>query len=959
MSTTTTPPPARFDAAAIADFLIAVHHHPGDLALMALRPRGTKGAPLHARFTDPDAATKWAAARDREGSAGVYLRATNLAPGVEIDGRGSEADSAALGYLWADLDYGTEGHKAGTPTAKRQSLPLPPDAETVLQLIDGLPEPTAITHSGGGLYPYWVLSEPLDLTTETGRALAAKLSTGWQAMIKHRATQLGYEYGAGVGDLARVLRLPGTVNRKTDNPRPCYLVHADGPTYDGDALQVILSTWQAEQAAAAAATEAAEETARRVERHYPDKAMSTERRDSVLDVLASSCTWPELMAAAGWTDAGYVDSQTLHAFIRPGGSGSVSVKVLHDYPLALKVWSENAGIPTDTAHSMGSAFAWLHYGGDLAAAARALEAGTGPGVEDLPGHVLEALAEHAKTKRATPRGDDDEDDDGTQAGRWTENALSERAAVEALSDFRWTAAAGWLRWDGTKWNDECTDAEAQGAVRQWARQVMRDVLTDPRTPKETKKAARIALGSGKGINAITSLSRSQVLADFAQFDTDPDILVCPNGVLDLRTGELMPHSRDRLVTKCAGVDYVPGARSDDWEKALSSLRPDAREWMQAKWGQAVTGHPADDDVMPVLQGGGSNGKSSVLGPINAAMGSYADTVSDSLLLAENSAHPTDFMDLKGLRLAYVEELPDRHMNTTRLKKLVGTEYLKARKMRADFVSFKVTHSFVCTSNFEPGIDDTDGGTWRRLALVVFPFRYLPTGEDLEGKNDRRGDRGLRERVKGTESLQACLAWLVEGARAWYAANRETPAPPQSVRDDTRAWRRKTDALMAYADDNLIADPGSVIPTRVLLDHFNGWLQETRRQHAWSDRTLSGRFGAHEWSARAGVSVERRRHPRESWSLPPKVSYTPAAAFPAWVGVRFRTAADEMRERAALAEAEAREPIPEPAPVAPKLAAVVTQQLPAAVGDDVAAATPARCSGGLSPYAEPVPEDDDF
>ena len=51
--------------------------------------------------------------------------------------------------------------------------------------------------------------------------------------------------------------------------------------------------------------------------------------------------------------------------------------------------------------------------------------------------------------------------------------------------------------------------------------------------------------------------------------------------------------------------------------------------------------------------------------------------------------------------------------------------------------------------------------------------------------------------------------------------------------------------------------------------------------------------------------------------------------------------------------------PEPAPVAPKLAAVVTQQLPAAVGDDVAAATPARCSGDLSPYAEPVPEDDDF
>lgn len=40
-------------------------------------------------------------------------------------------------------------------------------------------------------------------------------------MIKAKAEQLGWHYGSGVGDLARVLRLPGSINRKEGPERPC------------------------------------------------------------------------------------------------------------------------------------------------------------------------------------------------------------------------------------------------------------------------------------------------------------------------------------------------------------------------------------------------------------------------------------------------------------------------------------------------------------------------------------------------------------------------------------------------------------------------------------------------------------------------------------------------------------------------------------------------------------------
>jgi putative DNA primase/helicase len=52
-------------------------------------------------------------------------------------------------------------------------------------------------------------------------------------MIKANAERLGWHYGSGVGDLARVLRLPGTVNRKDGLERPCRVIEHSGEVLTG------------------------------------------------------------------------------------------------------------------------------------------------------------------------------------------------------------------------------------------------------------------------------------------------------------------------------------------------------------------------------------------------------------------------------------------------------------------------------------------------------------------------------------------------------------------------------------------------------------------------------------------------------------------------------------------------------------------------------------------------------
>jgi putative DNA primase/helicase len=155
---------------------------------------------------------------------GIYFRCTALPPQGVKNGRGGADDAHCLPFLWADLDYGDIGHKTG-----RNQLSLPPTEDAAREIVASLPIPTLIVHSGGGLYPVWKFERPVDLTANN-RAEAKARSENWQKIIAAEAKRLGWHYGP-VGDLARILRLPGSMNRKADLGRPCRVIEQTGQVY--------------------------------------------------------------------------------------------------------------------------------------------------------------------------------------------------------------------------------------------------------------------------------------------------------------------------------------------------------------------------------------------------------------------------------------------------------------------------------------------------------------------------------------------------------------------------------------------------------------------------------------------------------------------------------------------------------------------------------------------------------
>lgn len=145
-----------------------------------------------------DSLAKWA---EKENVyVGCATRSAALGPTL----RGERKDCRAIPGLWLDVDYGTEHKKPNLP-------PTEADAQRLLDSL-GLP-PSAVIHSGRGLHAWWLFREPWSLESDADRDQAETLTKAWCATLRATARAQGWDADQ-VGDLPRVMRLPGTYNHK-------------------------------------------------------------------------------------------------------------------------------------------------------------------------------------------------------------------------------------------------------------------------------------------------------------------------------------------------------------------------------------------------------------------------------------------------------------------------------------------------------------------------------------------------------------------------------------------------------------------------------------------------------------------------------------------------------------------------------------------------------------------------
>jgi hypothetical protein len=165
-------------------------------------------------FRDIDRAAEFVeSARGRDIYVGVGLSPQDFGPS-----RRCPSDRVlGLAGFWADLDLKSEAH------AKTK---LPTSIEDALSVIPPAMSPTVVVATGNGAHAWWLFKEPLLFDTNDERQSAAALIARWQTLLRLNAAARGWAFDR-LSDLARVLRIPGTLNNKDPrNPKPV-LVHSN------------------------------------------------------------------------------------------------------------------------------------------------------------------------------------------------------------------------------------------------------------------------------------------------------------------------------------------------------------------------------------------------------------------------------------------------------------------------------------------------------------------------------------------------------------------------------------------------------------------------------------------------------------------------------------------------------------------------------------------------------------
>lgn len=298
----------------------------------------------------------------------------------------------------------------------------------------------------------------------------------------------------------------------------------------------------------------------------------------------------------------------------------------------------------------------------------------------------------------------------------------------------------------------------------------------------------------------------------ADFNADPYVLNCLNGLLNLKDGSLVPHSPEQMVTKLAQVHWVPEANCPNWLRFIDEITCGDHElaaYLQRLFGYCLSGS-TQEEVMPILYGSGANGKSIFLARLRAILGpEYALTLgTGSILSSRLHGIRCDLRQLEGARVAFAIEVNKGHtLDEAVIKSVTGGDEISARAMRENPVQFTPQAKILMAVNHLPGFVGNDRGIRRRLQVVPFLAEF---------DGSRRKEEIEAELNAESEGI---LVWAVTGFQKWL---QEGLNPPQLIRDATEAYFATNDHLREFLEERTVRVSGKKTPVGMAFESYADW-----------------------------------------------------------------------------------------------------------------------------------------
>lgn len=400
---------------------------------------------------------------------------------------------------------------------------------------------------------------------------------------------------------------------------------------------------------------------------------------------------------------------------------------------------------------------------------------------------------------------------------------------------RWKS---WISWTGKKWRSYGFP-EAQEAAKEVIRFRYNAIVTranklslDDSGPRKkalldfAKKC--VSFGTGTHIaNTIQFASSIQgILIEHEQLNQHPYLFNCANGTLDLRTMHLKDHDPSDMLTQVCPTAFNLEAECPRWEQFLLEVfqgNTTLVRWLQKFFGYCLTGD-VSEEVMLILWGEGSNGKSKLLGALQDTLGTdYMGRAPKELFSdSKGDRHPTEKAKLFGLRVATAVETKENcKLPDDVIKEVTSTDMVSCRGMHENFWDFVPTHKLILATNHMPSTGGTDRGIWRRIKKIPFLQNFYKPDEEPVGLP---ADLEVAEKLAA--EAEGILQWLLKGCAMWFKEG--LGDVPEDIKAATKAYRREQNKLSEFVDAYYSKDDEGELLIADVKKQYLVWCSENRK-----------------------------------------------------------------------------------------------------------------------------------
>lgn len=345
------------------------------------------------------------------------------------------------------------------------------------------------------------------------------------------------------------------------------------------------------------------------------------------------------------------------------------------------------------------------------------------------------------------------------------------------------------------------------------------------------------------VNSVMSYVEGLLYKKDEVMDAHPGLLNLKNGILNIETKKLIPHSFNYYFTTQLGFEYNPKAKCPMWNKYISEalvnldLETDKQmiDFIQEAFGYSMT-DSVEHEISFWLIGEGATGKSTMIYVLEHLAGS----ASLALNLGVLERDKYQLASLGGKRIVVCTEAPDTTVADAILKGIISGDTINVRApYGAPFVVTPTAKVWWAMNN-PPRVNDTSEGFWRKMKVIPFNRQFV------------NGDRNKKLKYNlAQKELSGIFNWALIGLER-LRKNEEFSESDQ-IEDATLQYREESDLTKQFVTECCALNPSGYTPSAELYEAYRVWCKANEHKPVSHNRV------ARDWRR---LKLKRGKDPKD-------------------------------------------------------------------------------------------------